>query len=294
MTLLFVLALAVLACASQPPAFAQPPAAREQHQHGRTQPPEPAPPSLEDHTQQDADAAPLPPFIPPLTDADRAAAFPDVAGHGVHDNDVHWFALLDSLEWQETRDASAVVWGAKGWVGRDLDRLWFRSHGDVSDGRVTGADVQVLYGRAIAPWWDVVAGVRQDVRPGPARTWAAVGIQGLAPYWFEVEATAYVGAGGRTHAQLEIEYELLLTNRLILQPLVEMELYGKADPERGVGAGVSSIETGLRLRYELRREFAPYVGVVWDRKVFGTADLARSAGERTGGARLAFGVRLWM
>jgi copper resistance protein B len=102
--------------------------------------------------------------------------------------------------------------------------------------------------------------VRQDFRPGDPQTWAAVGIQGLAPYWFEVEATGYVGAGGRTAAKLEVEYELLFTNRLILQPLVELELYGKSDPERGIGRGLSSLETGLRLRYEIRREFAPYVG----------------------------------
>ena len=120
-----------------------------------------------------------------------------------------------------------------------------------------------------------------------------MGIQGLAPYWFEVEATAYVGAGGRTHFRFEGEYELLLTNRLIFQPLLEVEVYGKADPERGIGAGISTAEAGLRLRYEFRREFAPYLGVTWQRKFFGTADAARAAGEETGGARLAVGLRFW-
>lgn len=129
--------------------------------------------------------------------------------------------------------------------------------------------------------------------PGPARTWAAVGIQGLAPYWFELEATAYIGESGRTHLRFETEYELLLTNRLILQPQVEREIYGKSDPERHIGTGLSSRDTGLRLRYEFRREFAPCVGVTWSRKFFGTADLAEAAGEDTSAARLAVGVRVW-
>ena len=131
------------------------------------------------------------------------------------------------------------------------------------------------------------------MRPGPAQTWAAVGVQGLAPYWFNVEATAYVGAAGRTHFRFETEYELLLTNRLILQPLVEVEVYGKSDPERGIGTGLSTADAGLRLRYEVRREFAPYVGLVWSRQFFGTADLAEATGGRSGGARLAVGIRLW-
>jgi copper resistance protein B len=152
----------------------------------------------------------------------------------------------------------------------------------------------VLYGRAIARWWDVVAGVRQDMRPGPARTWAAVGIQGLAPYWFEVEATAYVGAGGRTHFRFETEYELLLTNRLILQPLLEIEIYGKSDPERDIGAGLSTADTGLRVRYEFRREFAPYIGMTWNRVFFGTADAAKAAADTVAGTRLTAGFRFWL
>jgi len=245
-------------------------------------------------TQQDSKPpAQLPANIPPLTDEDRRVAFPDVTGHTVHDNGIKYFVVFDQLEWQSGSGVRGANWDTRGWVGRDLDRFWFRTEGDGEGGAVGDAYADLLYGRAIARWWDVVAGVRQDVRPGPARTWAAVGIQGLAPYWFEVEATAYVGAGRRTHFQFEGEYELLLTNRLIFQPLLEVEVYGKADPERGNGAGISTAEAGLRLRYELRREFAPYLGVTWQRKFFGTADAARAAGEETGGARLAVGLRFW-
>lgn len=245
------------------------------------------------HGTGDKPAQNLPPFIPPLTDEDRQAAFPDVEGHAVHDRALHYYVLLDQLEWQAVDDGSGLNLDSKGWVGRDRDRIWFRAEGDSEEGRVSEAQAHVLYGRQFSRWWDIVGGIRQDFRPGPAQTWAAIGVQGLAPYWFEIEATAYVGASGRTHARFEVEYELLVTNRLIFQPLVEAEIFGKSDPERGIGAGVSTTDAGFRLRYEFRREVAPYVGVVWSNKWGKTADFAEASGEATGGARLVTGVRLW-
>lgn len=236
----------------------------------------------------------LPADLPPITDADRQAAFPDVGDHATRDNAVHTFLLVDQLEWLAVGGAADLHWDSKGWVGRDRHRIWFRSEGERAGDSVAQAEAQVFYGRAFARWWDVVAGVRQDVRPGPARTWAALGVQGLAPYWFEVEATAYIGAAGRTHLRLGAEYELLLTNRLVLQPLVEVAIHGKSDPDRGIGPGLSSADAGLRLRYEFRRELAPYVGVTWTRTFFGTAASARASGDNTGGARLAVGVRWWI
>jgi copper resistance protein B len=231
--------------------------------------------------------------VPPLTDADRTAAFPDVKGHAVHDNMINSFVLFDQLEWQAGNTGKGANWDNSGWIGGDLNRFWFRTEGEGEGGRLDTAYAHALYGRAIARWWDLVAGVRQDFRPGPAQTWAAIGIQGLAPEWFEVEATAYVGASGRTQVRFETEYELLLTNRVVLQPLAEFDIYGKADPERGVGAGLSTADAGIRVRYAFRREFAPYVGVVWSRKFFGTADLAEAAGEQTGGMRASVGLRFW-
>ncbi len=283
-------------------AFAQDPHA------GHGQKPAPAKPApsdakkapVEDHSAHQkpetpaagAEQTPKEP-IPPLTDADRAAAFPPaLAGHAVHDRPINVMVLFDQLEWQGD-DSGGANWDNKSWIGGDLNRIWVRAEGESNDGRVEAALVDVLYGRAIARWWDLVAGVRQDFRPGPGRTWVGAGVQGLAPYWFEIEATAYVGESGRTHARFEVEYEFLLTNRLILQPLVEAELYGKSDPLRGIGAGLSSIETGARLRYEFKREFAPYVGVTWDRKFFGTADFERAEGNSVGATRLAFGLRTW-
>lgn len=296
------IALALI-CGGTDGAFHAQHQAQGQHQeHKPQQPPaKPTPPPAkpaEDHSahmgqpKEQAKDKPKEP-IPPVTDADRAAAFPaDLDGHTVHDNPFMSFVLFDQLEWQGS-GAGGVNLENSSWFGGDINRLWVRAEGESDDGRVENALVEGLWGHSFSRWWDFVAGVRQDFRPGDPQTWAAVGIQGLAPYWFEVEATGYVGAGGRTSARFEAEYDLLLTNRLILQPLVELEMYGKRDPERGIGAGLSSIESGLRLRYEFRREFAPYIGVTWDRKLFGTADFARAEGEEVGATRIAFGLRTW-
>jgi copper resistance protein B len=210
----------------------------------------------------------------------------------VHDKALHYFVLFDQLEWQGAGEGGLNIEN-RTWIGGDINRLWLRAEGESENRRVENAFVHALWGRSVSRWWDVVAGVRQDFRPGDPRTWAAFGVQGLAPQWFEIEATGYIGAGGRTHVRFEAEYELLLTNRLVLQPLVEVEIYGKSDPERGIGAGLSTLESGLRLRYEFRRELAPYVGLTWSRKFFGTADFARAEREDVGGARLAFGLRAW-
>ena len=290
--------LATVSVSAAQTAAAQPPAQAQSHAgHAAAQQQKPPAAGQEDHSAHQKPAAQkeYPAGIPPVTEEDRKAAFPqlDDAGHAVHDSAVHYYVLFDQLEWQAGDGITAGNWDNRGWIGRDVNRFWFRTEGEAEDGDLAEAQAHALYGRAIHRWWDVVAGVRQDFRPGPARTWAAVGVQGLAPYWFEVEATAYIGESGRTHFRVETEYELLLTNRLILQPLVELEIYGKSDPERGIGAGLSSGEAGLRVRYEFRREFAPDIGVTWNRKFFGTGDFARAAGEDTGGARLATGVRVW-
>lgn len=288
---LFVLVLAVATTASAqsapPPPTPPPPAGTTQ---GTTKP------VVEDHSAHMGQAAkqtkPKEP-IPAITEADRAAAFPaGLEGHDVHDRALHYMVLSDQLEWRGTR-SGGISWENRSWIGGDVNRLWLRTEGERENGKVENAFVTGLWGHGFSRWWDVVVGVRQDFESGPGRTWAAVGIQGLAPYWFEVEATGYVGSGGRTHLRLEVEYELLVTNRLILQPLIEAEIYGKSDPEYGLGAGLTSVETGLRLRYEIRREIAPYVGLTWERKYFGTADFARAAGKDIGGGRVVFGLRTW-
>lgn len=284
------------------PSRAQAPAARaddrapaQDHAGHASDPPAPAPAAgQEDHSAHTSPPVQgLSPDIPPITAADRAAAFPDVEGHAVHDKAVNYYVLLDQVEWQRGDGGGAGSWDAKGWIGGDRNRFRFRTEGTGTERSLSDSQTHLMFARAVSRWWEVVAGVRHDVRPGPAQTWAAIGIQGLAPYWFEVEATAYVGAAGRTHFRLETEYELLLTNRLVLQPLLEVEVYGKSDPEHGMGAGLSTADAGLRLRYEFRREVAPIVGVTWRRKFFETADLAEADGSQPHGARLLLGLRLW-
>jgi len=231
--------------------------------------------------------------IPALTDADRAAVYNAPGGHRVHDSGVNSLLLINQLEWQGGDGAGALNWDIKGWVGGDIDRLWLRSEGERSAGRTESAEVQALWGHAISPWWDLMGGVRHDFKPGDGQTWAAFGAQGMALYNFEAEATLFVGEAGRTAARLEGDYDILLTNRLILQPTAELNLYGRNDPPRGVGSGLSDSELGLRLRYEVRREFAPYVGVSWNRSYGQTAQYARDEGEDISQWRWVVGVRLW-
>lgn len=201
--------------------------------------------------------------------------------------------LLDRLEAFAGQGGHGQSWEAEGWYGNDVDKLWFRSEGEREGGRPHDGDAELFWSHAVAPFWDAQLGVRRDIGEGPKRSWAAFGVQGLAPYWFELEATAYVGEGGRTAARVRAEYELLFTQRLILQPELEANAYGKADPRRGLGAGVSSIEAGLRLRYEVTRSFAPYVGVAWEHLTGGTAGIARDAGCRITYRRWVAGLRLW-
>jgi copper resistance protein B len=246
-----------------------------------------------DHSQHgnDAPQAPRTP-IPPITDADREAAKPPAHGHH-HGNGVFSYLLFDRLEGWDADPGTGQAWAAQGWIGTDMHKLWLRSEGERVDGHTESADVEVLYGRPIARWWDLVAGVRHDIAPGRDQNFAALGVAGVAPYKFEVEATVYLGTSGQTAARVEAEYELLLTNRLILQPVIEAEWHGKRDAPRGIGAGLGKVETGLRLRYEFTRRFAPYVGLVHERSFGETADLGRDEGEASRDTRVVAGVRIW-
>lgn len=231
--------------------------------------------------------------IPPVSDADRAAAFAEITLPMEHASLVNHFVLLDRLEVWDAGRTTGQTWDGLAWVGTDIHRLWLRSEGERVGSRTEAADLEALYGRSVSPWWDLLVGVKHDFQPGNAQDWLAIGVQGLAPYKFEMQATAYVGESGRTLARVEAEYELLLSARLILQPRVEINAYGKDDPQRGIGSGLGTSEIGLRLRWEWRREFAPYLGVVYERAYGNTADLRRVAGEATHDTRLVAGIRIW-
>ncbi|GAB1407979.1 copper resistance protein B [Thermomonas brevis] len=282
------IALASPACIAQHAEHPQPPQAQVDH-------------SKMDHSQMDhstmdhGDDARTPPRepIPAVTDADRTAAFPPVHAHHQHGTSIHHYTLIDRLEVADGGHGGELGWETGGWIGGDVQKLWWRSEGHAADGKVARGSVEALYGRGIRAWWDVVAGVRHDFGAGPSRNWLGVGVQGLAPYKFEVSATAYVGEQGRTALVAEAEYDTLLTNRLILQWRAEASAYGKDDPALGIGRGLSSVEAGLRLRYEITRQFAPYIGIEHERAFGGTARLRRATGDAAGDTRAVAGLRIW-
>jgi copper resistance protein B len=210
-------------------------------------------------------------------------------------DDTHPFGkvMIDQLEWRDAQEGNSAAWDAQAWYGGDYNKLWLKTEGGRIDGITRDASLDLLFDRVIARWWDAQVGVRQDIGNGPSRTWLALGLQGLAPYWLDVEATFYVSDEGRTAARLKASYDLLLTQRLIVQPYGEANLYGKSDPERQVGSGLSNLELSLRLRYEVRREFAPYLGVGWFKRFGEAAELARAAGEGSDEVQLVAGLRIW-
>lgn len=201
--------------------------------------------------------------------------------------------LVNRLEAVDTRDRTTGQYDLQAWFGRDYNRVVLKAEGEIYGGRFEEARTELLWGHAVVAYWNTQLGVRYDSGTGPGRGWLAFGIQGLAPYWFEIDATAYAGEEGRSALRLSAEYELLLTQKLILQPRVEASLYGKRDTERALGSGLSDLAVGIRLRYEIRREFAPYIGIEWAGKFGGTADYARAAGEDTDETRLVAGLRFW-
>lgn len=206
-----------------------------------------------------------------------------------------WHRLLFDLAEYQVRDGrDGYRWEAEAWLGGDIDRLVVKTEGGgaLREG-VDHAEVQALYGRALDPWWNLEAGIRQDLGPGSRATYAALGIEGMAPYWLRLEGTLSLSTRGDLLARAEAAYDQRITQDLVLQPRVEANLAAQDVPEDGIGAGLSEIELGLRLRYERTREFAPYLGISWDRKLGRTADFVRARGEPTGGASLVAGIRAW-
>jgi copper resistance protein B len=209
--------------------------------------------------------------------------------------DTHSFGslLVDNLETVRSDGDSSTAYDLEAWYGRLYDHAVLKGEGDIDSGEIAEARSELLWGHAIATFWDTQLGVRYDSGDGPNRGWLAFGVQGLAPYWFDVEATGYLGEAGRTALRLNVSYELLLTQKLILQPRIEGNVYGKSDTGRGLGSGLSDLTAALRLRYEIRREFAPYLGVEWAGKFGDTQDLVRAAGEDANEMRFIAGLRFW-
>lgn len=299
---------AVLTCAS--PAIAQDHSAHHDHQAA---PAEQDPAPQIDHSQHA-----MPMVDKAVPDAAPEDAVPPRALAGPpHAADAFWGAEA----MQASRDASAkahggistgvillerlearipteggedgYVWDAEAWYGGDLDKLWLKTEGEGEfSGPLDDAEIQALYSRAIGPFFDLQAGVRLDVEP-ETRTHAVVGVKGLAPYMIHLDAAAFLSDRGDLTARIEAEYDQKITQSLILQPRAELDLSAQDIPEREIGAGLTKLETGLRLRYEILREFAPYIGVEYEAKLGETADIARAIGNDPDGFKLLVGLRAW-
>ena len=209
-----------------------------------------------------------------------------------HDSPVS-MVKVDQLEHRDADGDNPVVLEGEAWYGTDLNKVWFKTDAEHVDGEFEEAEVQLLYSRAIAPYWDLQVGVRHDAEPSPERTWAVIAFQGLAPGFIEVESEFFLGEQGQTQFRLTSEYELLLTQKWVLSPEIELSVYGRSDEDTAVGSGLSDLTAGLRLRYEIRREFAPYIGVEWSRTYGKTADFAKQAGEDISDTMFVAGIRFW-
>lgn len=274
----------------------------------------PATPSADPHAghSMGTEAPPPPPEAPPPAQAldgpDHAAdlffepaamAWSRAALAAEHGGSKAAKFLIDQLEVGIGNGREIYAWDAQFWYGGDIDKLWLKTEGEGAfGGEFEGAEVQALWSRAIDPWFDVQLGIRQDVAPGPDRTHLVAGVQGLAPYWFEVEGAVFVSTKGDVTARAEAEYDLRITRKLILQPLTEIDFSFQDVPELGLGSGLSTAELGARLRYELfpgsgPAVIAPYLGVQYERAFGDTARFRRAAGEDAGDWRVLLGVRTW-
>lgn len=217
-------------------------------------------------------------------------------GEPIHDNQIFWYLLFDELEYQVNDSQNIFQWDVSGWIGGDYQKLWIKTEGDVSFDDGNGeAELQLLYSKQISPYWDFQAGLRYDQLygdKGNSRGFAVVGIQGLAPYFFEIDTALFISHQGDISARFKAEYELLLSQRLILQPKIETNFALQKVEEFGIGSGINNLELGLRLRYEINRQFAPYIGVSWN-KLFGdTANFAEEEGDSSDDVKFVTGVRL--
>lgn len=213
-------------------------------------------------------------------------------GVSAHDTDdpLLFNVQVEQFEW---REGDVQVMEGDAWLGRDLQKIWFKFDVEYAEDHLEEAELQALYGVAVAPYWDLQFGVRHDVRPQPSKTWGVLALHGLAPYFFETDLSLFIGEDGDVAASLTAEYELLLTQKLILAPEISVDLYGQNDRETASGSGLSGVAAGLRLRYEIRPELAPYVGVQRWQKHGNSAAFARERGEETDDTVMVAGLRFW-
>jgi copper resistance protein B len=224
---------------------------------------------------------------PPVAAPDNPAPF----GPPIDDGRIWVHGVLDQFEARLGNGDTSLRWDAEAWAGPDEWRFWLKSEGELTHGQVSDGQIELLVSKPITPWFDIQVGGRYDLDSDPGRGWAVLGLEGLLAGFVRLAATAYVGEGFA--GKVKVSYDQLITNRLILAPEAEINLYSQDDPARLIGSGLSDLDAGLRLRYEIARKFAPYIGVTWEQKFGETADLVRAAGEPVSNVRLTLGVRAW-
>jgi copper resistance protein B len=281
------------------------PESRPQHE-AEAAPENPADPHAGHDMSGDADsgtskaAGNEPPPAPPADNAaDRAFSIDEMDAardqlRREHGGSRVAMLLLNLAEYQVRSQRDGYRWDGEGWFGSDINRVVVKSEGEGAVGNgVDDAELQLVYSRAISPYFDLQGGVRYDFEPNPSRTYGTIGFEGLAPYWLEVEGALFLSERADLLARLEGYYDQPITQRLIVQPRAEFNFAAQDVRENGIGSGLSDVELGLRLRYEIRREFAPYIGVSWQRKIGDTATFARREGERVSSTSLVLGIRIW-
>ena len=201
--------------------------------------------------------------------------------------------MIDQLETRITNGDDPVVLEAKAWVGTDLNKLVIKASAEQVKTNLEELELQAVYSRAIDPYWDFQVGLRQDQKPTPVRNWLALGFAGVAPYWFDIDSTLFIGESNQVALRLKAEYEVMITQKWVLSPELEVNLYSKDDAETGAGSGLANTQLGLRLRYEVKREFAPYIGINWNKMYGNTANFAKNAGSHVESSQIVAGIRAW-
>ena len=201
--------------------------------------------------------------------------------------------MINQLETRITEGDDPLILEATAWIGKDLNKFVIKADAEQVKGVTEELELQALYSRAVAPFWDFQIGVRQDQKPKPSRDWLAIGFQGIAPYWFEIDSTLFLGKSDQVGLRFTAEYEGMITQRWVLSPEVEFNFHTKDDVATGTGSGLSDSQIGLRLRYEIKREFAPYIGVNWNKKYGNTATFAENDGEKVEDTQIVAGIRAW-
>ena len=201
--------------------------------------------------------------------------------------------MIDQLETRITNGDDPTVLEGNIWIGKDLNKFVLKADIEQVNGETEELELQALYSRAIDPYWDLQVGIRQDQKQIPEKNWFAIGFMGVAPYWFEVDTSLFIGESEQIGLRFEAEYEWMLTQRWVLSPEVEINLHSKDDAATGTGSGLSDTQVGLRLRYEITREFAPYIGVNWNKKYGNTATFAKNDGEKANDTQIVAGIRAW-